>query len=328
MTQFVTDVVINAQGRWPELLSAIGISTPSHGKHGPCPCCGGRDRFRLDDKQGRGTWICNHCGYGDGLDLVAKVTGSSLKSAAEMIASQLGLPVGGLSPTERGRLRLQQQARVEERQRQEQQQHQKAADEAARLMRDCEITQSPYLKAKGLGSYPCTISRSLKHAGGKTFPPGSTVVPLTIENGSLVNVQLIRKDGTKRYLPGGQTQGAFHRIDGSEFITIAEGFATGLSVHQATGATTYCAMSCGNLQAVAQMVRRLRPAAQILICGDNDLHTSGNPGKTKAEQAAACIDASSVMPPVAGDWNDFFQTFGPEETNAHILRNARSDGRQ
>ena len=328
MGKFVSDVVTQAQGRWPDLLSAMGVSIPKNGRHGPCPCCGGRDRFRLDDKLGRGTWICNHCGYGDGLDLVAKVTGASLKNAAEMIASQLGLSVGGLSPTERDRLRLQQQARVDERQRQEQQRHQKAAREAARLMRDCEIAQSPYLKAKGLGSYPCTISRSLIQAGGKTFPPGSTIIPLSIENGSLVNVQLIREDATKRDLPGGETKGVFHRIDGSELIAIAEGFATGLSVHQATGATTYCAMSCGNLQTVAQMVRRLRPAAQILICGDNDLHTDGNAGKTKAEQAAACIVGRSVVPPVAGDWNDFFQTFGPEETNAHILGNARSDGRQ
>lgn len=213
----------------------------------------GKDRFRLDDKLGRGSWICNRCGYGDGLDLVAKVTGSSLKTAAEMIASQLGLSANGLSPTERDRLRLQQQAHVEERQRQEQQQHQKAAGEAAQLIQSCELAESPYLNSKGLDSYPCAINRSPKRLGGETFPLGTTVIPLTIENGSLVNVQLIREDGTKRYLPGGQTQGAFHRINGSELISIAEGFATGLSVHQATGATTYCAMSCGNLQAVARI---------------------------------------------------------------------------
>lgn len=54
MGKFVSDVVAQAQGRWPDLLSAMRL-TPKNGKHGPCPCCGGKDRFRLDDKLGRGT---------------------------------------------------------------------------------------------------------------------------------------------------------------------------------------------------------------------------------------------------------------------------------
>ncbi len=37
----------------------------------------GKTRFRFDDKEGRGTWICNHCGAGDGADLAMKVTGMS-----------------------------------------------------------------------------------------------------------------------------------------------------------------------------------------------------------------------------------------------------------
>ncbi|WP_141028459.1 primase-helicase zinc-binding domain-containing protein, partial [Salmonella enterica] len=57
-----------AIGRWPYILSALGIKVPSAGHHGACPACGGKDRFRLDDKAGRGTWFCNQCGHGDGLD--------------------------------------------------------------------------------------------------------------------------------------------------------------------------------------------------------------------------------------------------------------------
>jgi hypothetical protein len=36
-------------------------------RHQACPVCGGSDRFRFDDKEGRGTWFCNQCGAGDGL---------------------------------------------------------------------------------------------------------------------------------------------------------------------------------------------------------------------------------------------------------------------
>jgi len=82
---FVSDVAAAAVGQWPGLLAELGIEIPSRGKHGPCPACGGQDRFRLDDKGGRGTFICNQCGAGDGLDLVARVTGKSTKEAAKLV---------------------------------------------------------------------------------------------------------------------------------------------------------------------------------------------------------------------------------------------------
>jgi len=81
--RLVSDVAAAAIGRWPDLLTAVGIDTPFSGKHGPCPACGGKDRFRFDNKGGRGTWICNQCGAGDGLDLVGKVTGKLPKEVAE-----------------------------------------------------------------------------------------------------------------------------------------------------------------------------------------------------------------------------------------------------
>ena len=84
--RFVSDVVAAACGHWPELLAAMGIDIPRRGKHGPCPACGGKDRFRLDDKTGRGTFICSQCGSGDGLDLVCRVTNKSPKEAAELLA--------------------------------------------------------------------------------------------------------------------------------------------------------------------------------------------------------------------------------------------------
>ncbi|SUW45193.1 superfamily II helicase [Aeromonas salmonicida] len=91
--------------------------------------------------------------------------------------------------------------------------------------------------------------------GEETFPARSLVVPLYSETGELVNVQLIRHDGVRHYLAGGQKQAACHRIPGSALVAVCEGYATGLSVHLATGATVYCAMDAGNLLAIAQVVR-------------------------------------------------------------------------
>ena len=317
--RLVSDVASVACGHWPELLAAVGIDIPRRGKHGPCPACGGKDRFRLDDKGGRGTWICSQCGNGDGLDLVCRVTNKSPKEAAELVAPLVGLSAGGLDPAERERVHQQQQARAEADAKQAEQLRQKAARRAAAIMRDCEPGQAPYLVHKRLRWPHGAINRALIREGGENFPAGSLVIPLINEAAELVNVQLIRDDGTKRYLHGGQKAGAFHRIEGGELVAICEGYATGLSIHQATGASLYCAMDCGNLAAVAQIASRQHPKARILLCGDNDEHTQGNPGKTKAEQAAAAIGGLVALPPIAGDWNDYHQAHGLTATKEAIM---------
>lgn len=316
---FVSDVTAAACGHWPDLLAAVGIDTPHRGKHGPCPACGGKDRFRLDDREGRGTWICNQCGNGDGLDLLVRVTGKSTKEAAELLAPLVGLSAGGLDPAERERIQRQQQAKTEQERQRAEQQRQKAARRAADIMADTGQGESPYLERKGFGSHLSAVNRTLIREGGENFPAGSLVIPLTNEAGELLNVQLIRADGSKRYLAGGQKAGAYHRIEGGELVAICEGYATGLSVHQATGASIYCAMDCSNLSAVAQIASRQHPEARILLCGDNDEGTQGNPGKTKAEQAAAAIGGLIALPPIAGDWNDYHQAHGLTKTQEAIM---------
>ncbi|MGU5700399.1 DUF927 domain-containing protein [Aeromonas caviae] len=317
--RLVSDVARVACGHWPELLAGIGIDVPRRGKHGPCPACGGKDRFRLDDKGGRGTWICNQCGNGDGLDLLVRVTGKSTKEAAELLAPLVGLSAGGLDPAERERIQRQQQAKTEQERQRAEQQRQKAARRAADIMADTGQGESPYLERKGFGSHLSAVNRTLIREGGENFPAGSLVIPLTNEAGELLNVQLIRADGTKRYLHGGQKAGAFHRIDGGELVAVVEGYATGLSVHQATGASIYCAMDCSNLSAVAQIASRQHPEARILLCGDNDEGTQGNPGRVKAEQAAAAIGGLVALPPIAGDWNDYHQAHGLTATKEAIM---------
>lgn len=317
--RFVSDVAAAACGHWPDLLAAVGIDIPRRGKHGPCPACGGKDRFRLDDKTGRGTWICNQCGTGDGLDLVGKVTGKSAKEAAELVAPLVGLSADGLDPADRERIHQQQHAKAEQERKRGEQQRQKAARRAAAIIRDCEQGNTPYLERKGLGSHLGTVNRTLLREGGENYPAGSLVIPLTNEAGELVNVQLIGHDGSKRYLTGGQKAEAFHRIEGGELVAVCEGYATGVSVNSAISSTVYCAMDAGNLQAVAQIARRQNPEARILLCGDNDEGTEGNPGKTKAEQAAIAVGGLVALPPVAGDWNDYHQANGLTKTQEAIM---------
>ncbi|VXA78297.1 MULTISPECIES: DUF927 domain-containing protein [Aeromonas] len=319
---FVSDVAAAASGHWPDLLTAVGIDTPHRGKHGPCPACGGKDRFRLDNKGGRGTWICNQCGAGDGLTLVSLVTGKPIKEAAELIAPLVGVSAGGLDTAEREHIHQQQRAKTEQEGRLVEQKRKKAARHAAAIMADCGQGHPLYLERKGLGAHLCAVNKTLIQIGDEVFSPGCAVVPLENEAKQLVNVQLIRGDGIRRYLVGGQKQQAFHRIEGGELVAVAEGYATGLSVHLATGATVYCAMDSGNLLNVAEIIRRQHPTAEIIIGGDHDLDEAGQRNEItqrQTEEAALAVGALVALPPSQGDWNDYHQVHGLTKTQEVIM---------
>lgn len=89
-----------ASGRWPDLLADLAGLTPDQlsDKHQPCPCCGGTDRYRFDDRDGTGSWYCNQCGGksgtgggGTGIDLLMRVTGWSYPDACRRIEAHLGI---------------------------------------------------------------------------------------------------------------------------------------------------------------------------------------------------------------------------------------------
>lgn len=74
------------RGRWVAILTEFEVSpTFLTDRHGPCPICGGKDRFRFDDKDGKGTWICTHCGAGDGFALLMKLHGWGFKMTRDKV---------------------------------------------------------------------------------------------------------------------------------------------------------------------------------------------------------------------------------------------------
>ena len=80
-----------ARGKWRGILRAFGMDEKFlRNVHGPCPLCGGEDRFRFDDQDGRGTYICNACGAGDGMKLAIEFTGQSFSQIAPKIDDMLG----------------------------------------------------------------------------------------------------------------------------------------------------------------------------------------------------------------------------------------------
>jgi phage/plasmid primase-like uncharacterized protein len=84
----ITDEVV---GRWRELLPRLGVDKKFlTGRNGPCPACGGRDRFRFHDRTKNGDYYCNQCGAGKGLGLVMKVNGWDARTAVKAIRELIG----------------------------------------------------------------------------------------------------------------------------------------------------------------------------------------------------------------------------------------------
>ncbi len=84
------DVKAAAVERWPWILGHFGVRSEFLvGRHGPCPGCGGKDRFRFDDLGGAGTFICSQGTgenlIGDGLKLLGHVKGWDWKRCVEEV---------------------------------------------------------------------------------------------------------------------------------------------------------------------------------------------------------------------------------------------------
>jgi len=88
----ITAADIHARIDWPAVLIQLGIPEAAlSNKHGPCPACGGKDRFRFDNKRGHGDFICNQCGAGDGFKLLQLVHGWSFAEARKRVIEVAGL---------------------------------------------------------------------------------------------------------------------------------------------------------------------------------------------------------------------------------------------
>ncbi|MBK5509783.1 toprim domain-containing protein [Pseudomonas sp. TH15] len=147
-----------------------------------------------------------------------------------------------------------------------------------------------YLVAKGVRSY------GLRQRGAELL------VPLYLD-GQLVNLQRIAPDGGKRFLFGGRIKGTYSPlgiIQPGAVLCICEGWATGASLHQHGGYAVAAAMNAGNLMPAAMGLRSRYPAQPIVVAGDDDRLTEGNPGRAAANAAAAAVGGEVAFP----DWPD------------------------
>lgn len=306
-------------GRWRDTLESYGCQLPRSKNHGPCPVCGGKDRFRFDDKQGRGTWFCSQCEpqSGGGLKLLSMfINKSTMDTAKELLGDDDYKTIAPkrIQTIDHDAVR---QANIEQ-----------AKKGAKTLIDTAKLAQHGYMLKKGLTSEYITNGQPIFSKGG-VIEKGSLLLIPVYKNNELVNVQKITIDGDKKPLFGGDMQGVQHVIEGSgSSVAIVEGFATGVTVNNLTGYKTYVAFNTGNLLEAVKKAKADNPDSRIVIFADHDSideNHNRRPGEYYANEAAAPFGALVALPPELGDWDDYRQKHGEDECKNAMREAIKAD---
>jgi putative DNA primase/helicase len=163
---------------------------------------------------------------------------------------------------------------------------------------------------------------------------GALVVPMMNTAGKIFGLQFIldrtrhqarieRTGRDKDYWPAGLSKDAHYWLIGGtprDVVLEAEGYATAMSLHNATGLPVVVAFDAGNLPKVAKALRQAYRRVRILGCADDDHlqkcaecktytlvetpvcthcgkpHRKANAGKQRAQEAALLVDGAWLAP--------------------------------
>jgi len=199
-----------------------------------------------------------------------------------------------------------------------------------------------YLVRKGVRSYGLRQATWTKcNDDGEEWlrVDDALLVPVMLTSGKIISLQAIfeRPHHTtgrdKDFLKDGRKRGGFFMIGKpprpGDTIVVCEGYATGATIHEATGWCVAVAFDAGNLTAVAEDLRALMPDAVFVIAADNDRWSSmgdiENPGVHFAQRAAHAVRGRMVVPEFANlddrptDFNDLAQREGIDVVQRQLM---------
>ncbi len=202
----------------------------------------------------------------------------------------------------------------------------------------------PYLLRKGVGAHGLRVGKwevtNPETGEIHIISNSALLVPICDRSRNLHNLQAIfpkkiMGGGTrdKDFLKHGAKLGYFYAIgkpqelDGRKVFIVCEGFATGASIHEASGHCVLTAFDISNLAPVAASIRERQPDAIILFAADNDRWVTepiNNPGVHHARKAAQTVNGLVAIPQFANiegkptDFNDLFMRQGLNAVAAQI----------
>lgn len=298
------DLRQQAQGKWPSILAAAGVEKAYLvNRHGPCPICrDGKDRFRFDDKDGRGTWFCSQCSGGrggDGFALAQLVNNWSFRQTKEEIQRLVG--TAKVAPIRLGR--PPDQAREE-------------MQEIWKLGRPIEAepaTANWWMNRVGVvPNFKTLRSRAvLKCPRFDPMPAQIAIVQDVDGRAATMHKTYLAQNGTKAAVPEPRRlhdlptpPGCAVRLGNPEDVLgIAEGIETAVAASILFDVPCWAALNAGLLE-------KWRPpegVRRVIIFGDNDLNYRGQNAAFHLANKLTLggIEVSVEIPEEPGmDWND------------------------
>lgn len=278
-----------ARGRWKSILPAIGVDPKFLSKkNGPCPICGGKDRFRFTDHNSDGLYYCSHCGPGDGFDLSSKVTGKSFIEIKNFIIGMAGKVEPVVEKVDLESCR------------------QAAADRWKRgRLPTPDGPVWKYIQDR-VGIWPAAVAdiRQLE---------GNLIARVTDAEGKGCNIQTIEMKvegekvtrGDKKVMRGTLPKGCAIRLSKYDRVLgIAEGIETALSATQLFG------VPCWSVISAVGMSNWIPPedVKTVVVYGDNDENYTGQAAAYGIAHRLVTQFQKKVeirIPPRVGwDWND------------------------
>jgi len=156
-----------------------------------------------------------------------------------------------------------------------------------------------------VSSHPYLEKKKVKAGKDLRIDGDTLVIPLYNDKGEIQTVQRITPEGKKRFYYGLPSSSVRYIFSGDARVFLCEGYATGASIHEATGATVVCAISAGNIPKVAKDYKG------AVVVADNDESGTG-------EKVCEGLDYI-LIPKVGMDANDYALAYGNSALNTLLL---------
>ena len=261
--------ISSAVGRWRDILLSLGVDAQFlQNRHGPCPLCGGKDRYRFHDLKGKGNWHCNQCGPGDGVQLLQALYGWDFKHTMDEIDRVIGTArlhivkdersvedaVKAIKATLRGAFPV------------------KNGDPVWNyLSRRCGITTIP----NGLRFHPALYHKETD----RKYPAMLAIMQYPNLDGASVHRTYLTQDGykapldnAKKIMSGKPLNTSCVRLSApAEVLGIAEGIETALAASVQFGLPVWAATTAGLMEKWEPPIE----AREVVVFGDNDSSYTG-----------------------------------------------------